>query len=208
MKKLLTLLCLLLFSLNSFSQEFHQGTVNYLNGDIKKGLIKLKSDFLKFKNNDYAKTSEIDCNLLKSVMFESVNGDKYTIERTNRQLGSSSRFRYGWLQLLQEGGYYNLYVSGDGYSFDKSGRLILTSSYVTNRTLPSFTYYIKKFDKEKTMYFCETSGLGTEHFFRKSCLKYLSDNSELLAKIEKKELTKMDVQYVIDLYNKFKKKKS
>ncbi|HKO78336.1 MAG TPA: hypothetical protein VJU52_14060 [Flavobacterium sp.] len=206
MKKILLLF--LLFSLNSFAQEFHEGTVNYLNGDTKKGLIKLKGDYLKFKENEDAKTVKIDDSLLKSIMFESIDGKKYILERVFRQ-AAFKKFKYCWLQLLQEGGYYSLYLTADGYSysFDQYGNMQLTSSYINNRTLPCFTYYIKKFDEDKVYYFSPTSGLNAEYLFRDSCREFLSDYPELLARVEKKELKKMNVDYVIDQYNKFKKKK-
>lgn len=206
MKKII--LFFFLFSLKVLSQGFHQGTINYLNGDTKKGLVEITSDVLKFKDNDDAKTIKIDNALIKSVVFISATGKKYVIERIKRQFRESSTGKYVWLQLLQQGGYYDLYVAGDGYSFDKEGNLIATSSYVTNRTLPSFVYYIRKFDQENAVLFSISSGIGTEKIFRNNCKKYLSDDAELMARIESKELEKTAVEFVIDSYNKFKKKKS
>lgn len=204
MKKMI--LFFLLFSLKVMSQGFHEGTINYLNGDSKKGLLELTSDVVKFKDRDDAKTIKIDNALIKNVVFKSSTGNKYVMERIKRQVGTTKRYEDAWLQLLQEG-YYNLYISGDGYSFDKKGNLIATSSYVTNRTLPYFVYCIKKFDEENAMFFSMTSGIGTERFFRNSCKKYLSDDVELIARVENKEFNKLEVEAVIDQYNKFKKKK-
>lgn len=197
----------MLFSLKVISQGFHEGTINYLNGDSKKGILEITSDVVKFKDNDNAKTIRIDNALIKNVVFKSSTGRKYVIERIKRQMSESSKGKYAWLQVLQEGGYYDLYVAGDGYSFDKEGNLSSTSSYVTNRTLPSFVYYIRKFDEENALLFSISSGIGTDKIFRNNCKKYLFDDTELIARIESKELEKHEVEAVIDLYNRFKKKK-
>ena len=71
MKKMI--IFFLLFSLKVACQGFHQGTINYLNGDTKKGLVEITSDVLKFKDNDDAKT-------IKMARIESKELEKIEVE--------------------------------------------------------------------------------------------------------------------------------
>jgi len=107
-------------------------------------------------------------------------------------------------------GYTSLYLFTDMYLVTKTG-----NAYAVNRSNENtgsvFSYYIRKKGDKVAHHFAESSdqfavvGLGS--ILKKAAADYLSEDADLVDKINKKQLTHKDMEEIIHIYNDFMAKK-
>lgn len=214
MRNIITAFVLLFITTTTVGQDYQKGIINNIDGSSKKGYLLIPSnsgkDEIKFKPEINSSIETIPSSSLTSVTIISNNGNQYKLEYLTLQMTKKPNKKKSWV-LLEQKGFYNLYIVGSGFSMNKDGIFSLTSDYIKNRTLPEYQYYIKKNGEEIANFFAITSSsftyLGLNGILKSNCKKYLSDYPELVERVTNKEFTPKDTEQIIIQYNQFKAKK-
>ncbi len=211
MKKNIFILFFIALSSIIFGQKFQKATINQTDGTQKTGLVNGKSlsdsKEIKYKTDENTKPENISKSLIKSIDFYSSNDKVYHIENITITNEKKTKTSSEWMLNLVSG-YYDLYIIAD-YSFDKEGNLKLSTNYLTGRDLPEFYYFIKnkneKYAEIFALYSPSPTYFGLHKILKDNVVKFMSDDKDLVDKVEKKKLSTKSVEQIVKEYNEFKK---
>lgn len=210
MKRNIFILVFAILSSLIFAQK---AVIQMTDGSTKKGLINGKIDKeakkIKIKNAD-SKNETIPIDLIKIITFQDSSGESYEMDKiqvyTNeKRTKSESHFM---IKILE--GYYDLFLWAD-ISFNKKGIIQFSDMQYNVAESPAVYYYIKK-EKEKTGDFLAAENITGNSAFppfhkylKKNMEKWMSDDQNLMLKVENKKLSVKDVPQIVREYNDFKK---
>lgn len=214
--KIKMLLLFLMFTNIIFGTNFRPGKITFENGVKQSGYVKIpknaESKTIHFKNNlTDNKPLKIKSKDLTKIEFQSkaekTNTFHYT--RVINVFGKPSKKSY-WLYVLLDD-YATLYLTSTKYLLNKDGEVVISSVYIEQRDLPSFSYYFKNNGEEFANFLSTTTPSGTLMFgqsnvMRTNANKFLSDYPELIERINNKEFKHTDVFEMIKIYNDYMKK--
>ena len=203
---------LLILTINvAFGQKFQKGSISYLDGSEKSGLLVVPKTSaektLTFKTNESSEKEEIETALVASIIVYSDNGKSYVFE--NRYVGYSKNkvSKKRALILKISNGFANVYFAGNEYKTDKQGDVMTNYSYYTGTDLPTFNYYLRKKGEENLAFFAMTSPsptmFGLNKLLKKNAPKLLFEDVKLVEQIQNGEFEHEDIIEIMELYNKF-----
>ncbi|MFP3598038.1 hypothetical protein [Chryseobacterium sp. SIMBA_029] len=206
MKNVITLL-LTCLSIIGFGQKYQKALLILKDGEQKQGLIQVnvKSLFQPkkfiFKVSESSEPQKIDISMVKAVTIFGKNNQVYESENIDYAFNpKKNKTKNGWA-LKVVSGYYNLYTFGS-YSFDKEDNLTITNS---SNSLPEQFYFIRKNSETRALLFGIYSPsptyLGLHKVLLDRVKNFMSDNPELVAKVENKELSISDIERIVRDYN-------
>lgn len=160
---------------------------------------------VKFKSTENAEVRKIESTTIQLIIVHASDGSQSVLERI-----PINKKNTAFCFLMVEG-YADLYLTGDIISVSKTGELSPSSSYVVGRSLPYFTYLIRRpgetYVSELAMTSPSKTMLGAKKYFRKLAAAYFSDYPALVERINDEEFTEKDVERVVAIYNDYKKDK-
>lgn len=195
-------------------EGFFPGTLFFTNGKTKTGYVaapKHPNDKnVLLKTNEKAKAEKVPGANLDSLTMTTDDGKVITFENLPWTHSKNGKVKdKEWFFLVVKG-YASLYLFTDVYLVTKTG-----NAYAVNRGNGNmgavFSYYIRKKGDKVSHHFAESSeqfgvvGLGT--ILKKAAADYLSEDADLVDKINKKQLTHKDMEEIIHIYNDFMAKK-
>lgn len=199
-----------LFFLNTQAQinintnPYWKGQITLFDGSEKQGYVKVPNNSneneIAFRSSLNGEKETIKRNLIETVVVESEHGKTYYYENTPRVFSSKSQKSTGNSLLLVESknDYVTFYVESQAYKVDsKSGELVLLYRYNFGEDFPTVFHYIKKRDSLVANIFYITGLVGG---VKKAAKIHLTEDPELIRKINDKELGKKDISEIIDNY--------
>ncbi|MBN2728909.1 MAG: hypothetical protein JXR53_06755, partial [Bacteroidales bacterium] len=196
---------------NPNTNQYWEGLIALNSGDTLIGWVKVPYDpvarNIKIKFSEDGDPEKIDGDSISSIIVESDSGYVYMFEylpiRVNPK-GKKPRKRPYFLLVYTMGDYATFYKVASLYVTNNDGHLYVISEYSGGKTMPYFTYCIKKKDNNFVDIFAETSPsktvIGLKNRFRNRSKTVLADDPKLLAKIQNKELTLDDLDFIIEMY--------
>lgn len=201
--KTITVALLLLVNFN-VSAKFYKGTILLMDGNSKNGYIELP-DYpddkkLKFREEERGETEKIEIDLVKSfeiVNDKNINIKFITIYLAGMRLKISLRYfdnQKSWVKVVKEGK-INLYSASSVYTPHIGGGVTYT--------------YIQKENDNKYAYFIASDEGGSNEIssgislLKKSIGKVFENDCPKLAQlINKEDIKKNGLEYIIELYDK------
>ena len=201
MKHFFTIVIVFVFSITSYADTWYEGTLVFVNGKPKNGLIEntLGSDFVIFKASKDAKEEKIEAATLSAVILK-IKDKKIEYHLRKLYLGWAQKkiSEVSWVEVVEKG-IATLYV--------------VRSSMTSRDGLNSagfLDYYVIRKDEPAAKMIANVSTFNNNQTFKAKAPLYFEDYPELAAKIKSKEYTWKDLTTVIQEYNKWaavKKKK-
>jgi len=184
------------------------GTITYVNGKVKTGLIiapkHLKQSKIFYRTAKKAKKEKIPSNLIASISLQTETGKDAEFEflpsvmKKGKTPGSNI-----WLEVIVKG-YATLYLISDKYLLSEDGHVY---NFDNASSGPSWRYYLRKKGEKVATFFAYTSPSKMvprlNSILKDNAAIYLSEDTDLLKRIENKELTHKDLEEIIRIYNDY-----
>jgi hypothetical protein len=210
MKLKLKLSLFLLLAVTYLSgQTFYKGTLTFVNGEVKNGFVAPPKDAnqknILFKSNEGGKKEKIPNESLSLLSMESENGKTLDFEYCPTAQAKGKSTKKYWLFVTVKG-YATLYLMST-YRIDRNGNAYTVYYAQNSHDQSMFPYYLRKKGENVAFFFAYTSpshmiaNLNT--FLKKSASLYLTEDPELVKRIERKELTHRNLEEIINIYNDF-----
>ncbi len=199
-----TLLVCVNVNAQKIDNPYWPGTITLKDGTIKDGWIKIPS-FSREKKIEFPVTKKdvienINREDIATLSITSERGYEYWFENVpvvNTIKGNTS---LGTLLLLvaAKNNYVTFYVQSQRYTVDdETGKILLYYRYRQGYDFPTTTYYIRKKDAEKANLFYVTEHLAG---IKKGLTYHLTEDPDLIKRVENKELTSDDIEEIITTY--------
>lgn len=192
------------------AQKFLTGTLVFANGNKIQCQLVPPKDFntkeIRYRLNSHSPVNEVPSDSLTYISVELGKGINFDFQRLATAWDLDKKpSKKAWL-LIVVPGYATLYMKSE-YDFDYEEGVAVITHFTLGRSLPSFDYYLKKKGMEFAVFFSKTSNspgmLGLHNILKKSVNKYLSDDPDLVAKVDEKTYSHRDSEEIIRLYNQF-----
>ncbi len=209
MRLSILLYCILLFtSIHSFGQNINinpiwEGEIRLNDGSVMKGYVRVPNspsmNSVSFRKTKNDKSERIGKDEIESVLVTSESGKQYLFETGAVVLGVKGNASLGKSLLLvtHKNNYVTFYAVHGEYGTNREGELVMIYTYIQGKDVPTFSYFIKKRDFEKIRLLHMTNLLRG---FRKSANAYLTEDPELLKRINDGELNFKDMDEIIETY--------
>lgn len=206
--RLLLFTLFIIFSINSYSQfgnpnPYWHGEIKLKDGTIKKGLVQVPynpgQSRVAFKATESAKKEKFKKKNIDLVQVVSKSGKTLEFETVAAVLTIKGNASIGknLLLITNKNDYAKFYVTYGDYRINKDGELYMFYRYMRGTDFPTICYYIKKRDYEKARLIHMTNLVRG---FKKGANAYFNEDSELLKKINNKELRFKDIDEIIRIY--------
>lgn len=222
MKLKLTLSLLLLATAGYLSAQdfmlpregFFPGTLHYKNGTVRNVFVsapkKANQGSIIIRADKTSKKEKISSASLDSISISPKKGITYCFEHLPWHYKKDGNPKKAmWLYVTIKG-YATLYLWYETFIIDRHGNAT-TVKYTTQGYSTTNTYMLRKKNENTAVYFINvpSSGIaiGFNAAFKKVANQYLSEDTDLLDKINKKQLTYDDVEEIITIYNNFMSQK-
>lgn len=200
--------CFLIFSIISYSQNintnpFWEGEIKFNDGTIKKGFIQVPNNpsqvRVSFKKTKNGKNERVKKKDIKSVKVISKLGKVHDFEPVAVVLTIKGNASLGKLLLLvsHKNDFAKFYISYGVYRVNNDGELYMRYRYNMSTDFPVLAYYLKKRDYKKARLFDATS---LARGLKKGAKAYLTEDPELLEKINNGDLKFGDMNEIIETY--------
>jgi len=190
--------------ININTNPYWQGEIRLFDGTIKPGYVMVpnnsKENEIAFRPSPKGEKETIKRKHIESVGVVSEKGKRYLYENTPIVFSFKSKKAAGNSLLLVEAknDYVTFYVESQAYKVDaKSGEIVLLYRYNSGQDFPTITHYIKKKDAPVANMFYMTGLVGG---IKKGAKYHLTEDPELMRKINEKELGKNDISEIINNY--------
>jgi len=195
-------------------EGFFPGTLHYKNGKVRTVLVSApkhtKQGTIIIRETPTADKEKVPSASLDSISITPKKGITYCFEHLPwyyKKDGNPKKAM--WLYVTLKG-YATLYLWYETFIIDRHGNAT-TVKYTTQGYSTTNTYMLRKKNEKTAVYFISvpSSGIaiGFNAAFKKVANQYLSEDKDLLDKIDKKQLTYDDPEEVIAIYNNFMSKK-
>lgn len=186
-------------------EGFFPGKLIYSNGIVKTGFIaapkKARQGFIYFKSDKDGSKEKIKSDYVDSISMQTDEGKTFLFERLPWDTKPGAKIRNKMWFFVNVKGYANLYIYSDIYLITQKGNAYV----VSNGTV--FWYLIRKKNQKIAHYFGATSSskgvMNLHHILKKSASLYLSEDADLVKKINNRQLTHSDIEEIINIYNEF-----
>jgi hypothetical protein len=208
-KVILISVCLFTSLQLAYSADYYKAKLFYANGNIIEGLAQIPAastvKAILYKPDDNSKKQQINSTDLTKVIFYG-EGDSMIIEQISaKNILNETKINQAIWMIKMIDGYASLYffTEGGGMSYYNHNARI---------NMPGMIKYacIRKGEQAATIIsFHAPKGVNSfnnNNLFKKNGANYFSDYPELSAKIANKEYTYMDIDKVMDEYNKWVQK--
>jgi hypothetical protein len=198
MKFALTLPVILFLSIASFASTYYKGTVVFVDGKSKTGLVESTlSDYVLFKTSENAKEEKIESSQLKSVSIQGKDEVReYYYLKVYLGWGQKRISDPMWLKVVEKGT-ATLFVNNTSMR-----------GSIHNTTQANFSdYYCIRAGEPAAKMIANIASLNNNQTFRAKAPLYFVDYPELASKIKSKEYTWKDLTIVVKEYNKWITKK-
>lgn len=211
-KLLFSLIVLITFSVHSQqlrpianTNPYWKGEIELDNGTIKKGLVQVphssKIKKVAFKTSENAKKETFKRKEVASVKVTSNAGKNYLYECVPVIYAAGDGMSWGGKSLLlveAKNNYVTFYIETGYYLVDKkTAEISLVYFYEFGKDTPTTSRFIRKRGAEKANLFYMTGYVGG---FRKLARHHLTEDEELLEKIENRTLKIKDIPEIIATY--------
>lgn len=195
-------------------EGFFQGTVTFTNGKIKTGYFAApkhpKDNSVLFKADAKAKTEKIPSATVDSLKMVTDDGSVFYFENMPYAYKPGSKIKDKIWFFVAVKGYATLYLFTDIYLITRKG-----NAYVVNRGNGNmgsmYFYYLRKKNQKVAYQFAETSEswgvMRLNAILKQAAAEYLSEDADLIDKINKKELTHRNLEEIIHIYNEYMDKR-
>jgi len=181
-------------SLTSFADDYYKGTVVYLDGKARTGLIDgYLSDVISFKTSEKAQGEKIQSSGLISVSLQ-VKDElrEFWYVKTYSGWGQKKISDPMWLRVIEKG----------------TATLMVNNTTmrgsISNTTTAGFSdYYCIRKGEPAAKWISAVSGANNNQMFRAKAPLYFADYPELAEKIKSKEYKWKDLEIVVKEYNKW-----
>jgi len=201
--------------------RYIKGQIVLVDGTIKKGYINLPKRIvkqnIKFIESKDSEVEKIKTNNIDYYTVTSNLGKTYRFEchylDLNKNATSHRVSKYKASFLVQTKGYITLYKTGTSYKIDNDGTVyVFAEAAAGTSASAAFIYYIKKKNVDYVEFFVyEGAGSILSPISRESLVssmeKHLPGYPQLIKDVKTKKISKLDISFIIDSYNKFMKKK-
>ena len=201
--------------------RYIKGQMVLIDGSIKKGyinlprrIVKQNIKFVESKGSkvEKIKTKDLDyytvtSSLGKTFRFECHYFDLKKYAKTHR----ITKYKASFLVISK--GYVNLYKIGTSYKIDNKGTVYVFAEAEAGSTFtPPFEYYIKQKGVDYVEFFVYESAVSISSSISRKALvssmkKFLYKYPQLIEDVRSKKISKLDIGFIIDSYNKFMEKK-
>lgn len=196
MKKLLTFLSLLTFTLVANATKYAYAKVVLTDGTSRIGLVEtsLDNDYVRFKSADGAEPEKIAADGIKTVAYLKEDQQTTVVEydRIKVYLGWGQKriSDYAWFEVVERG-IATLYVRGT----------TMRGSIYGTGTAGFLDYFIMRDGEPAAKMIANVSGANNNQTFRAKAPLYFADYPELAEKIKSKEYTWKNLVPVVKEYN-------
>jgi len=196
MKKLLTFLSLLAFSLVANATKYAYAKLLLTNGTSRIGLVEtsLDNDYVRFKPADGAEPEKIAAEGIKTVAYLKEDQQTTVVEydRIKVYLGWGQKriSDYAWFEVVERG-IATLYVRGT----------TMRGSIYGTGTAGFLDYFVMRDGEPAAKMIANVSGANNNQTFRAKAPLYFADYPELAEKIKSKEYTWKDLVPAVKEYN-------
>ena len=196
MKKLLTFLSLLAFTLVANATKYAYAKVVLTDGTSRIGLVEtsLDNDYVRFKSADGAEPEKIAADGIKTVAYLKEDQQTTVVEydRIKVYLGWGQKriSDYAWFEVVERG-IATLYVRGT----------TMRGSIYGTGTAGFLDYFIMRDGEPAAKMIANVSGANNNQTFRAKAPLYFADYPELAEKIKSKEYTWKNLVPVVKEYN-------
>ncbi len=209
-KGIITTAIMILIASISYGQKLQKGSIEFSDGTVKNGLVEVPKSYtaknISFKQNEGAEKEEFDTEKIDNLHVFSNTGQKYVFENRFTKKPNGKFVKKKYLLLRVQEGYANLYFAGGNYKTDKDGNVFNNYSYYSGKDLPTFIYFIKKKDEDFFNVLGWTSPsptmFGLNKMLKKNSAELLSEDPDLVQKIQDGEYKHEDIPEVVEIYNK------
>lgn len=189
-------------------EGFFPGTLHYKNGQVKEALVAApktcNQKVIFIKADLKAKSEKVQSCLLDSISIKTNNGNTYDFDHldwTYKKEGKPRKARWFFATIK---GYTTLYLLSSAFVITREGNAYA----VINGTI--YYYLIRKKNEKVAYYFGVTATshapVNSNYILKKSASLYLSEDKDLVDKINKKVLTHKNIPEIINIYNDFMSK--
>ena len=211
--KYLTIIFLFFVSSVVQGQSYFEAKLVLNDGTLKTGYAKVPDGGQKkvdFKVSLDGKSAKLNSDEIFSITFTLEDGRSHILERNQIKMIGTKKSgeilsRVGkkkvWLYVGHSDPVMNYYSAGQKYKIDKDGDFRISSSGQTGFT--GIGYYLRRPEEEPVTYItARMSGIQIAHekMFRNAVSTYLSDNKELVDRINNKEFKSKEVYEVYEIY--------
>jgi hypothetical protein len=183
----------LLLTLPALAETFEKGSVQYLDGKSKVGLIEqTMSDIILFKVSENAQVEKIESSLLRSVTYFGKEGNaiyfhlKTYLGWGQKRLSSEA----DWLRVVDQG-VATLMVKNSS----------MRGSIYTTTSAQFADYYAFREGEEGAKLICQVSTFNNNQTFRAKAPLYFADYPALAEKIKSKQYTWKELRTSFKEYN-------
>jgi hypothetical protein len=203
---LIVIVCLVIVSFTQAQKnKFYKATLKLKDGTEKSGLVKLPTEGdemqLDFKKTDTAEKEKIKSDDVNSFIVTDGAAQAEFVHTNFFPMASKKKSKMAeWFNVLRTG-YCTLYSNNfDGFS---------SHEMINPSTSHKIAFLLKRGDEEVPTTVAHYFPTSANHnqLFRRFTAEYLSDNADIVDRLNKKEFKLEDIGTVVDLYNQSKKEK-
>ena len=218
MKLKLTLSLLLLAAAGYLSAQdfmlpkegFFPGTLHYKNGTVRNVFVsapkKVRQGSIIFRADKNSKKEKVSSSLLDSISITPTPGITHYFDHMPwcfKKGGNPKKAIWFYVTVR---GYATLYLWYETFIIYKRGKAS-TVSYTTGGSGVVYTYMLRKKNEKTAVYFVQvpshTIAIGFNAALKKAATTFLSEDKDLLDKINKKQLQNENLEEILTIYNNY-----
>jgi len=191
-------------------EGFFPGTLHYKNGKVREVFVSApkhtKQGTIVIRATKTAKKEKVPSASLDSISITPRKGITHYFEHLPWYYKKGGNPKNAMWFYVTVKGYATLYLWYETFIIDRDGNAT-DVSYTTQGSCTVHTYMLRKKNEKSAVYFAHvpshTLAIGFNAALKKAAALYLSEDKDLVDKINKKLLKTEDLEEIINIYNDF-----